>query len=229
MQNVPYVFVPSKQALGRACGVTRPVIACSVTSNEASQLKSQILQLKVKFSPHFYPFFLTLNQRVIPHDWIELVNHLFTYCKFYRLLLRSFWSKAISDWLLGMMGLRVKGRLWLKFCLGNYQIKNRPWILLSSLQRTSSHLFTFLHFSFFKSLCWFLVLVCSESLYHLWELVLISILPVKARIFQSTKRTKCRNYIKLDLKIQLKLVTCRHLCKSTLNWDWNWNQDNKVI
>nr|GMC91899.1 NHP2-like protein 1 [Ipomoea batatas] len=44
--NVPYVFVPSKQALGRACGVTRPVIACSVTSNEGSQLKSQITQLK---------------------------------------------------------------------------------------------------------------------------------------------------------------------------------------
>ncbi|CAH2078262.1 unnamed protein product, partial [Thlaspi arvense] len=46
LANVPYVFVPSKQALGRACGVTRPVIACSVTSNEASQLKSQIQQLK---------------------------------------------------------------------------------------------------------------------------------------------------------------------------------------
>ena len=24
-QNVPYVFIPSKAALGRACGVTRPV------------------------------------------------------------------------------------------------------------------------------------------------------------------------------------------------------------
>ncbi|OMP07231.1 H/ACA ribonucleoprotein complex, subunit Nhp2, eukaryote [Corchorus olitorius] len=44
--NVPYVFVPSKQALGRACGVTRPVISCSVTSNEASQLRTQIQQLK---------------------------------------------------------------------------------------------------------------------------------------------------------------------------------------
>ncbi|MCL7025594.1 hypothetical protein MKW94_015163 [Papaver nudicaule] len=44
--NVPYVFVPSKEALGRACGVTRAVIACSVTSNEGSQLKSQITQLK---------------------------------------------------------------------------------------------------------------------------------------------------------------------------------------
>ncbi|CAN6863690.1 unnamed protein product [Brassica oleracea] len=45
-KNVPYVFVPSKQALGRACGVTRSVVACSVTSNEGSQLKSQIQQLK---------------------------------------------------------------------------------------------------------------------------------------------------------------------------------------
>ncbi|KAK7818150.1 nhp2-like protein 1, partial [Quercus suber] len=45
-KNVPYVFVPSKEALGRACGVTRPVIACSVTSNEGSQLKPQIEQLK---------------------------------------------------------------------------------------------------------------------------------------------------------------------------------------
>jgi len=28
-KNVPYVFVPSKTALGRACGVSRPVIAAS--------------------------------------------------------------------------------------------------------------------------------------------------------------------------------------------------------
>lgn len=41
-KNVPYVFVRSKQALGRACGVSRPAIACSVTVNEGSQLKSQI-------------------------------------------------------------------------------------------------------------------------------------------------------------------------------------------
>ena len=45
-KNVPYVFVPSKQALGRACGVSRPVIACSVTTNEGSQLKGQIQSLK---------------------------------------------------------------------------------------------------------------------------------------------------------------------------------------
>ncbi len=47
-KNVPYVFVPSKVALGRACGVSRPVIAASVTTNEASQLKEQINVLKAK-------------------------------------------------------------------------------------------------------------------------------------------------------------------------------------
>lgn len=44
-KNVPYVFVPSKTALGRACGVSRPVIAVSVTTNEASELKPQIISL----------------------------------------------------------------------------------------------------------------------------------------------------------------------------------------
>jgi len=47
-KNVPYVFVPSKIALGRACGVSRPVIACSITTNEASQLKNVIEGMKVK-------------------------------------------------------------------------------------------------------------------------------------------------------------------------------------
>jgi len=41
-KNTPYVFVPSKVALGRACGVSRPVIACSVLSNDTSQLKDQV-------------------------------------------------------------------------------------------------------------------------------------------------------------------------------------------
>ncbi|TEB14656.1 ribosomal protein L7 [Perkinsus sp. BL_2016] len=44
-KNVPYVFVPSKTALGRACGVSRAVIAVSVTTNEASELKPQIISL----------------------------------------------------------------------------------------------------------------------------------------------------------------------------------------
>mmetsp|Transcript_59750 Transcript_59750/g.71182 ORF Transcript_59750/g.71182 Transcript_59750/m.71182 type:complete len:124 (+) Transcript_59750:120-491(+) len=47
-KNVPYVFVPSKIALGRACGVSRPVIATSITTNEASQLKSTIEGMKQK-------------------------------------------------------------------------------------------------------------------------------------------------------------------------------------
>ncbi|MCO5611420.1 hypothetical protein L7F22_065673 [Adiantum nelumboides] len=44
--NVPYIFVTSKKALGQACGVSRPVIACSVMTIEGSQLKTQITQLK---------------------------------------------------------------------------------------------------------------------------------------------------------------------------------------
>eukprot|EP01067_Filipodium_phascolosomae_P008609 Filipodium_phascolosomae@DN7384_c0_g1_i1.p1 len=45
-KNVPYVFVRSKSQLGRACGVTRPVIACSVTMKEGSNMASQIQNLK---------------------------------------------------------------------------------------------------------------------------------------------------------------------------------------
>lgn len=47
-KNVPYVFVPSKTALGRACGVSRPVISASITTNEASDLKPQILNIKTQ-------------------------------------------------------------------------------------------------------------------------------------------------------------------------------------
>lgn len=47
-KNVPYVFVPSKIALGRACGVSRPVISCSITTNEVSQLKPTIDSMKLK-------------------------------------------------------------------------------------------------------------------------------------------------------------------------------------
>lgn len=45
-KNVPYVFVPSKVKLGRACGVSRPVIAVSITTNEGSDLKNQIIGMK---------------------------------------------------------------------------------------------------------------------------------------------------------------------------------------
>ncbi|KAF2703501.1 L30e-like protein [Pleomassaria siparia CBS 279.74] len=47
-KNVPYVEVSSKIALGRACGVACAVTACSITTNEASDLMSQIRTLKDK-------------------------------------------------------------------------------------------------------------------------------------------------------------------------------------
>ncbi|KAK7744514.1 RNA binding protein snu13 [Cytospora paraplurivora] len=47
-KNTPYVYVPSKVALGRACGVSRAVIAAAITSNEASDLMGQIRALKDK-------------------------------------------------------------------------------------------------------------------------------------------------------------------------------------
>ncbi|KAM0805704.1 ribonucleoprotein-associated protein [Usnea florida] len=47
-KNVPYVYVPSKTALGRACGVSRAVISASITTNEASELMGQIRSLKDK-------------------------------------------------------------------------------------------------------------------------------------------------------------------------------------
>ena len=47
-KNVPYVYVGSKTALGRACGVSRSVIAASVTTNEASDLTSQIRTVRDK-------------------------------------------------------------------------------------------------------------------------------------------------------------------------------------
>merc|ERR1712119_272479 len=46
-KNVPYVFIPSKIALGRACGVSRAVVAASVTTNEARELQSQIQTIKL--------------------------------------------------------------------------------------------------------------------------------------------------------------------------------------
>ena len=38
-KNVPYVFIPYRAALGRACGVARPVIACAVLNRDGSPLK----------------------------------------------------------------------------------------------------------------------------------------------------------------------------------------------
>jgi len=53
-KNVPYVFIPSKAALGRACNVSRPVIAASVTTSEARELQSQIRNIKVAIEKLMY-------------------------------------------------------------------------------------------------------------------------------------------------------------------------------
>jgi U4/U6 small nuclear ribonucleoprotein SNU13 len=45
---VPYIFVPSKAALGRACNVSRPVIAASVITSDSKELESQINTIKVE-------------------------------------------------------------------------------------------------------------------------------------------------------------------------------------
>jgi len=47
-KSVPYVFVGSKNALSRACGVSRSVIAAVITSNESSELAPQIRELKLE-------------------------------------------------------------------------------------------------------------------------------------------------------------------------------------
>ena len=46
LQNVSYVFVPSKIALGRKCGLSRPVVACAVIALENSTLKNEIKDLR---------------------------------------------------------------------------------------------------------------------------------------------------------------------------------------
>ncbi len=53
-KNVSYVFVPSKVALGRACGVSRVVIACAITSNDQSQLHTQIEAVKSSIEKLLY-------------------------------------------------------------------------------------------------------------------------------------------------------------------------------
>ena len=53
-KNVPYIFVPSKVALGRACGVSRPIISCAILADENSQLVAQIKEAKNAVEQLFY-------------------------------------------------------------------------------------------------------------------------------------------------------------------------------
>ncbi|KAG9390793.1 Ribosomal protein L7Ae/L8/Nhp2 family [Carpediemonas membranifera] len=41
-KNTPYVFVPSRNVLGRAAGVTRPMVSVAILNIEGSQLASQV-------------------------------------------------------------------------------------------------------------------------------------------------------------------------------------------
>jgi len=47
-KNVTYIFIPSRAALGRACGVSRSVIACAILKKEGSRLKKHIDTIKTK-------------------------------------------------------------------------------------------------------------------------------------------------------------------------------------
>ena len=64
-KNVPYVFVPSKIALGRACGVTRSVVACSIVSDENSQLKDAINNMKVDIEKLLIWFVCSKKQCIV--------------------------------------------------------------------------------------------------------------------------------------------------------------------
>jgi len=46
-KNVPYVFVESQKFLGRACGVSRPVIAASILSKGPEDLQTTLEKLKL--------------------------------------------------------------------------------------------------------------------------------------------------------------------------------------
>jgi len=45
-KNVPYVFVESQKTLGRACGVSRPVIAVSILSDETNVYADQLKEVR---------------------------------------------------------------------------------------------------------------------------------------------------------------------------------------
>ncbi|KAK7054682.1 RNA binding protein snu13 [Paramarasmius palmivorus] len=68
-KNVPYIFLPSKAALGRACNVTRPVIAASITTGESRELQSQIQTVKLanREAPHLNPIGVLHPQCCVSH------------------------------------------------------------------------------------------------------------------------------------------------------------------
>ena len=47
-KNIPYIFIRSKSALGKACGLSRPVIACSLVTGINFRLNDQIKKIRDK-------------------------------------------------------------------------------------------------------------------------------------------------------------------------------------
>jgi U4/U6 small nuclear ribonucleoprotein SNU13 len=52
-KNIPYIFIRSKHALGKACGLSRPVIACSLVTGINSRLNEQIKKIRDKIETIF--------------------------------------------------------------------------------------------------------------------------------------------------------------------------------
>merc|ERR1712062_261117 len=45
-KNVPYIWVKSRYALGRACGINRAVICAAIVTKEGSQLNTQLNKVR---------------------------------------------------------------------------------------------------------------------------------------------------------------------------------------
>ena len=52
-KNVPYIYVSSRAALGRACGVSRSVVACSIVKKQGSRLEKPLEALKIEIEKAF--------------------------------------------------------------------------------------------------------------------------------------------------------------------------------
>lgn len=53
-KSIPYCFVDSQACLGRACGITRPVICCSFLHSENMSIQNQVNVLRDKIEMLFY-------------------------------------------------------------------------------------------------------------------------------------------------------------------------------
>jgi len=55
-KNIPYVFVSSQKNLGKACGVNRPVIACSILKEDRGQKnwEKQMLDIRSQIEKLMY-------------------------------------------------------------------------------------------------------------------------------------------------------------------------------